>query len=77
MSTSSINYHAVLTDECGGEFGASVFAADRDAAYDELAEQYPESTVVQLESPQDTQKREHAIYAHVSDDDWMDDDNYD
>jgi hypothetical protein len=80
MSMRTINFHAVLSDECGGEFGADIVATDREAAYDELNEQFPESTVVQLESPEDTQKREHDTYARLGrmmDDDWMDDGEYD
>jgi hypothetical protein len=55
------NFHAVLLDECGGEFGADVTVSSRDNAYDQLAENYPESRVVQLESPADTAEREQAI----------------
>lgn len=56
-------YHAVMRDECGGEFGADVEASNRDEAYDKLSEDYPESQVVQLESPSDTLERERRIYA--------------
>lgn len=63
-------FHAVMTDECGGEFGVTIQAADRNAAYDQLREDYPESSVAQLESPQDTRDREAAIYARVSGDDY-------
>ncbi len=62
-----INYHAVMSDECGGEFGVSLRAKNKDEAYERLAEDYPESNCVQLESPQDTARRESAIYARVSD----------
>lgn len=61
----SIKFHAVLLDECGSEFGADVTAPSRDAAYDGLRDSYPESRVVQLESPEDTQRREHDLYARV------------
>jgi hypothetical protein len=44
-------FHAVMTDECGGEFGVDITAADRNEAYDKLQEDYPESRVAQLESP--------------------------
>ncbi len=61
-----INFHAVILDECGHETGVSVRAANREEAYDMVRENYPESNCVQLESPEDTQKREAAIYASVS-----------
>lgn len=57
------NYHAVLLDECGMEFGAGTRAASRDEAYDHFAENYPESRVIQLESAAETQEREARIYA--------------
>jgi len=46
-------FHAVLTDECGSEFGATVTAESRDSAYEMLQEDYPESRVIQLESPEE------------------------
>jgi hypothetical protein len=60
-----IKFHAVLTDECGSEFGADVTANTRMEAYAMLDEDYPESRVVQLESPDDTARREKAIYNEV------------
>lgn len=56
-------YHAVMIDECGGEFGADVEASSREDAYEQLHEDYPESRVAQLESPEDTIAREQRIYA--------------
>ena len=61
-----INFWAVLDDETGMEFGAGVRAPDRETAYEMLRENYPESRVVQLESPEDTRRREAEIYARVS-----------
>ena len=58
-------FHAVLIDECGGEFGADVECISRDEAYDHFQEMYPESRVVQLESPKDAQEREKAMYDRV------------
>lgn len=55
-------YHAVMLDETRCEFGASVSAISREAAYAKLAEDYPESQCVQLESPADTRKREKRLY---------------
>lgn len=66
--TTMTNFHAVLLDECGMEFGASVRAIDYQEARDQLREMYPENRgIVQLESPEDTQRREAEIYARVSD----------
>lgn len=56
------DYWAVLLDETGCEFGAGVTATDREAAYDYLRDNYPESRVVQLESPQDRAEREARIW---------------
>jgi hypothetical protein len=60
-----IKFHAVLTDECGSEFGADVEANSRMEAYDILNEDYPESHIMQLESPDDTARREKAVYDEV------------
>lgn len=66
-------FHAVLLDETRCEFGVSVEAETRDAAYEWLSENYPESSVVQLESPEDTAAREKAVYDHLNDGgDWDD-----
>lgn len=70
-------YHAVMTDECGGEFGADVEASSRSEAYEKLREDYPESRVAQLESPEDTQAREERLYAKLWDDDRDHYDDYD
>lgn len=59
------HYHAVMLDETGCEFGVGVDAPDRETAYDMLREDYPESSVVQLESPDDTAKRQARIYAEI------------
>jgi len=72
-------YHAVFQDECGGEFGAGTEANSREEAYSILEENYPESRIVQLESPADTAAREHALYASISreldGDDWGEEDD--
>jgi hypothetical protein len=62
-------FHAVMSF-FGQEFGAEVVAKDHDEAYEMLSEMYPESSVVQLESPEDTRAREMAIYARVCDDEY-------
>jgi hypothetical protein len=70
-------FHAVMLDETGCEFGASVTAGSREAAYEYLSENYPESRCIQLESPADTAAREKRIYdaALMDEGDW--DFNYD
>ena len=60
------HFHAVLLDETGCEFGAGHDCETREEAYDYFREAYPESRVVQLESPEDTQRREKAIYDHLA-----------
>lgn len=55
-------YHAVFEDECGGEFGAGTEASSKEEARTILEENYPESRIVQLESPEDTREREARIY---------------
>jgi len=78
-----INFHAVMLDECGDEFGAGVRASTKEEARDMLREMYPENRgIVQIESPQDTADREAAIYARLSAEmdgdfyDYMDEDDY-
>ena len=61
-----INYHAVMIDETGCEFGVDIKAPNRAVAYEELHENYPESRVAQLESPQDTAEREAAMHRRIS-----------
>lgn len=65
-----INFHAVLVDETGCEFGADMSAPSRDIALDMLRDMYPESRVVQLESPEDTRQREHRLYMELEAEDW-------
>jgi hypothetical protein len=67
-------FHAVMLDETGQEFGVDLEAEDRDDAYDQLDEDYPESRCVQLESRADTAKREQAMHNHIAEGgDWDDD----
>lgn len=61
----TIKFWGVFVDECGGEFGAEIRAETKAEAWDEAREQYPESRCVQLESPEDTRKREADTYARV------------
>jgi hypothetical protein len=55
------DFWAVLLDETGCEFGAGVKARTRPQAYEKLRENYPESRVVQLESPADRRERERQL----------------
>ncbi len=59
-------YHAVLTDECGSEFGVDLTANTRLEALTQLREDYPESRVIQIEDDSDTAKRQHDIYTHIN-----------
>lgn len=69
------HYHAVLVDETGCEFGAGTEAANREEAREYFREEYPESRVVQIESPQDTQEREAKMHQHIArGGDWDDED---
>ena len=66
-------FHAVFIDETGqGEFGTTITARSKAAAYDKARENYPESRLVQLESPADTRKREKRLYDDANRDYWGD-----
>jgi hypothetical protein len=60
-----MQYHAVLVDETGCEFGHTFYADSMDDALDYLDTQYPESAVAQLEAPQDSAARERAVWASL------------
>jgi hypothetical protein len=62
----TIHFHAVFVDETGCEFGAGIEANSREEAWEKARENYPESRCVQLESPEDTRKREAEVYAHIA-----------
>jgi hypothetical protein len=51
-----------MMDETGCEFGHTFHAPDREAAWDYVHEQFPESRCVQLEDPDDSRRREQATY---------------
>ena len=74
-----IDFHAVMIDETGCEFGVSFKATTRGAALEYLREQYPESRCDQLEDPQQTAEREAAIYrrAMTDEDGYWDDEEDD
>lgn len=69
-----INFHAVMIDETGCEFGVSLRAETRAAALEYLQENYPESRCDQLESADETAAREARIYAAACDE--LDDYDY-
>lgn len=66
MTSSLTHYHAVLLDETGCEFGAGCDARSKDEARMILANDYPESRIVQIESPQDEAKRVSAMHRHIA-----------
>lgn len=55
-------YHAVLRDETGCDFTASVEAKTRQAAFDYLHENYPESRVIDVETAAQINRREARTY---------------
>lgn len=69
-----IKFHAVMKSETGEEFGADIEALDRESAYEGLADRYPESRCVQLESPEDARAREHRTYERAMADEYGQDD---
>ncbi len=73
-----IEFHAVMIDETGCEFGATIRAETRSEAWDMAREWYPESRCVQMESPEDTAAREQRIYDEIWAEEYGDyDDNED
>lgn len=62
------HFHAVMIDECGQEFGASVEAESRSDAAHKLQDMYPENRgCVQLESNKDARDREAAMMRRLED----------
>jgi hypothetical protein len=55
-------YHAVMLDETGCEFGHTFNATCREAAWAYVKEEFPESRCVQLEDPDDSRRREAETY---------------
>lgn len=60
-----INFHAVMIDETGCEFGVDFEACDRCEAYFYLMDTYPESRVDQLEDDRQAREREQRTYDYV------------
>lgn len=58
-------FHAVMLDETGCEFGVTFEADSRQEAYAALEEMYPESNCIQLEDAQQTRDREHRLYEYA------------
>ena len=58
-------FHAVMLDETRCEFGVTIEALNHADAYNQLEEDYPESCVVQLESPDQSANRENATMQHI------------
>lgn len=74
-----IRFHAVMLDETHCEFGVDLEAASREAAYDKLRDDYPESRCVQLEDEAQSQEREQRTYHQAMrylDDPLLDDFDY-
>lgn len=65
-----VQFHAVMIDETGCEFGHTFEAANRDAAYDELDELFPESRVDELKTLEqwDEQQRDREARLWAGDD---------
>lgn len=59
-------FHAVLIDETGCEFGATIEAEDREAAWAEARDQYPESNCVSLESRGEAHQRQRRMENHIA-----------
>lgn len=73
------SYHAVMMDETGCEFGVTFDAESRDDAYRQLSDDYPESSVVQLEDNEQQRQREMDVYQRAMsmyDDPFLDDFDY-
>ena len=60
-----MHFHAVMIDETGCEFGVGIDATSKAEAIKELREQYPESLIDQIESPEDTKRRQQELYARI------------
>ena len=63
-------FQAILTDETGhGEFGVTIDADSRGAAWDELQEDYPECRVTQVLTQEEVEERENDRYARLFEED--------
>ena len=58
-------YHAVMIGEEGSEFGVDQEASSKEEARELIQENYPESRIDQLESPEDARRREQDVYDRV------------
>jgi hypothetical protein len=48
-----IYFEAILRDECGDEFQTAVEAMDKETAIELVCEDYPESQLISITSPQE------------------------
>ena len=63
-------FQAVILDECGQEFGVTVYAPNHAEAYDKVREDYPENRgVLQMENAADRRAREQDLYERISKED--------
>lgn len=60
-----IKFHAVMIGECGEEFSVDLEAPSREAAYEQLEEDYPESRVDILEDDRQMSERERRVYEYA------------
>lgn len=74
-----VQYHAVMIDETGCEFGVSLEAESLDDAWDQLREDYPESyvDVVKTSDQWDQDRRDREARMWAGDDDGYDRYDYD
>jgi hypothetical protein len=68
------NFHAVMIDETGCEFGADTRANSYEEAEKIFRENYPESRIDQIEDDAAAAARQRAMYDHIAQGgDWDDD----
>lgn len=58
-------FHAVMLDETRCEFGVTFEAPSRDAAYDYLDENYPESRVDELKTSEEWDEKRRDMEARI------------
>lgn len=63
-------FHAVMVDETGCEFGVSLKANDHHEATEKLREDYPESRIDQLEDDAQRNEREARMYERLRGEHW-------
>lgn len=71
-----LEYLCILRDEDGMEFSSTFSADDREHVREQAAECFPESTVIEINSPADIKAREEDLYIEANDrydNPWLDD----